>query len=68
MSSDENESVHSDADLNEEPVNSDDNLSGGEEDTTQDTIDDQEEDNNFEKERSLKRKVWFILGLPASSD
>ncbi|CAK5085471.1 unnamed protein product [Meloidogyne enterolobii] len=57
MSSDENESVHSDADLNEEPVNSDDNLSGGEEDTTQDTIDDQEDDNNFEKERSLKRKA-----------
>ncbi|KAL7072356.1 hypothetical protein ACQ4LE_008989 [Meloidogyne hapla] len=56
MSSDENESIHSDADLND--INSDDNLSGGEGqegDQLQDS--DNQEDGISLKEKSLKRKA-----------
>lgn len=58
MSSDENESLHSDADLNDENPNSEDNLSGGEgeDDVVQDN-----DDVDFSPEKSLKRKVSFII-------
>ncbi|KAF7639746.1 Transcription elongation factor SPT5 [Meloidogyne graminicola] len=54
MSSDENESLHSDADLNDENPNSEDNLSGGEgeDDVVQDN-----DDVDFSPEKSLKRKA-----------